>query len=73
MCEAYDCRGKKTKLEFADKSAYQVTAKYLEIDGKGYVLELVQKLDDEVPNEPYNNSCTRDKLSPYRDRLYIDP
>lgn len=73
VCEAYDCRGKKTKLEFADKSAYQVTAKYLEIDGKGYVLELVQKLDGEVPNEPYNNSCTRDKLSPYRDRLYIDP
>lgn len=73
VCEAYDCRGKKTKLEFADKSAYQVTAKYLEIDGKGYVLELVQKLDGEVPNEPYNNSYTRDKLSPYRDRLYIDP
>lgn len=73
VCEAYDCRGKKTKLEFADKSAYQVTAKYLEIDGKGYVLELVQKLDGEVPNEPYNDSCTRDKLSPYRDRLYIDP
>ena len=73
VCEAYDCRGKKTKREFADKSVYQVTAKYLEIDGKGYVLELVQKLDGEVPNEPYNNSCTRDKLSPYRDRLYIDP
>ena len=73
VCEAYDCRGKKTKLEFADKSVYQVTAKYLEIDGKGYVLELVQKLDGEVPNEPYNDSCTRDKLSPYRDRLYIDP
>lgn len=73
VCEAYDCRGKKTKLEFADKSVYQVTAKYLEIDGKGYVLELVQKLDGEVPNEPNNNSCTRDKLSPYRDRLYIDP
>lgn len=73
VCEAYDCRGKKTKLEFADKSVYQVTAKYLEIDGKGYVLELVQKLDGEVPNEPYNNSRTRDKLSPYRDRLYIDP
>ena len=73
VCEAYDCRGKKTKLEFADKSVYQVTAKYLEIDGKGYVLELVQKLDGEVPDEPYNNSCTRDKLSPYRDRLYIDP
>lgn len=73
VCEAYDCRGKKTKLEFADKSVYQVTAKYLEIDGKGYVLELVQKLDGEVPNEPYNDPCTRDKLSPYRDRLYIDP
>ena len=73
VCEAYDCRGKKTKLEFVDKSAYQVTAKYLEIDGKGYVLELVQKLDGEVPNEPYKDSCTSDKLSPYRDRLYIDP
>ena len=73
VCEAYDCRGKKTKLEFADKSVYQVTAKYLEIDGKGYVLELVQKLDDEVPNEPCNDPCTRDKLSLYRDRLYIDP
>ncbi len=73
VCEAYDCRGKKTKLEFADKSVYQVTAKYLEIDGKGYVLELVQKLDGEVPNEPFNDPCTRDKLSSYRDRLYIDP
>ena len=36
-----------TKLEFAGEDIYQVTACYMEIDGKAYVMELVKKLNEE--------------------------
>lgn len=73
VCQAYDCRGKKTKLEFAGKNIYQVTAQYMQLDDKEYVLELVQKLDDEIAVDASSDPCYSDKFVSYRDRLYLDP
>lgn len=36
-----------TKLEFVGEDIYQVTACYMEIDGKAYVMELVKKLNED--------------------------
>ena len=35
----------RTKLEFIDSKIYQVISRYIEIDGKPYVMELVSQLD----------------------------
>ena len=39
---------RKIKLEYDDPNVYQVTARYLHVEGGRYVLELVQKLDDDM-------------------------
>lgn len=44
--KAFCEKGQKTKLEFRDTSIYYVIAKYVEIDGKPYVLELAEKMDE---------------------------
>lgn len=40
----------KTKLKYIGSELYEVTARYLEIDGKPYVMELIQALDDSDSN-----------------------
>ena len=40
-------KNQRTKLEFVEEAIYQVTACYMEIDGKVYVMELVKKLNEE--------------------------
>ena len=39
---------RKTKLELIGSDVYQVTAEYLEIEGTPYVMELIEKLDDDT-------------------------
>ena len=73
VCQAMDQKTKKTKLEFVGSTVYQVTAKYLEIENKAYVLELIQKLDDDSLIAPEDSEKLVNKLLPYRDKLYLDP
>lgn len=40
----------KTKLKYIGSELYEVTARYLEIDGKPYVMELIQTLDESDSN-----------------------
>ena len=44
VLRAYMDKCKKIKLEYDDPNVYQVTARYLHVEGGRYVLELVQKL-----------------------------
>ena len=37
--------GQTSKLEFLSREMYQVTARYVEIDGEPYVMEMLQKQD----------------------------
>ena len=41
-------KSRKTKLEMLGSDVYQVTSEYLEIEGKPYVMELIEKLDDDT-------------------------
>lgn len=70
---AFQEKTRKTKLEYAAPDIYQVTAVYREIDGKPYVMELAQKLDDETLIDPEGSEKIVNKLLPYREKLYRDP
>lgn len=63
---------RKTKLELIGSDVYQVTAEYLEIEGKPYVMELIEKLDDDTLID--SDGCEKlvSKLSGYTDKLYRD-
>ena len=73
VCQALEEKTQKTRLGFDDSRVYQITAKYLEVDGRPYVLELVQLLDDESLINPEDSEKLANKLLPYRDKLYLDP
>ena len=63
---------RKTKLDLIGSDVYQVTAEYLEIEGTPYVMELIEKLDDDTLID--SDGCERlvSKLSGYTDKLYRD-
>ena len=54
-----------TKFEFVDKDVYHVTAIYIEIDAKSYVLEMVSKVTDETIFEGYGKSKFIDYITEY--------
>ena len=70
--KALEARDKKVKMEFIDTVIYQVIAKYVEIDEKAYVMELINCLDDEVMLDSEGRDRLLRKLSGYDDKLYID-
>lgn len=37
----------KTKIEIVDSKVYQVISKYLNIDGKPYIMEMINNLEDD--------------------------
>lgn len=59
-------------MEFIDSVLYQVVAKYVEIDGKAYVMEMINCLDDDVMLDSEGRDRLLRKLSGYDDELYID-
>ena len=61
-----------TKLEFAGEDIYQVTACYMEIDGKAYVMELVKKLNEEFLLDAEGCEKLVRKLDGYNQDLYSD-
>ena len=63
----------KSKFETLDGSLYQVVAKYLVIDGKTYVLELITKMDDNnIIVSPDAERKLDDYYTHYNDLLYTD-
>ena len=62
----------RTKLEYLDSDIYQVTARYVEIDGQPYVMELLRKMDEEFLVDLENRDRLMEKLSGYNEKLYQD-
>ena len=62
----------KYQLEFVGEDIYQVTACYMEIDGKAYVMELVKKLNEEFLLDAEGCEKLVRKLDGYNQDLYID-
>lgn len=70
--KAYREKGKRVKIEFFDSVLYQVIAKYIEIDGTPYVIEMINCLDDDLMLDSEGRVRLLRKLSGYDDELYMD-
>ncbi len=71
--KAFSIKGKMTKFEFVGEDIYHVTAKYVEIDGTPYVLEMVSKITDETLFGAYGKNEFVQAISSYNRKLYADP
>ena len=70
--KALEEKNKKTKLEFRENNVYQVTAHYVEVDGKPKVMELIQYLDEEDIVDIDGSERLFTKLNGFQDELYRD-
>ena len=62
----------KSKLELIDEEVYQVIARYVEIDGEPYVMELIRKMDDDSLLDSIGRTRLLNKLVHYNEELYKD-
>ena len=70
--DAFRKKNEQLKLEYLDSNIYQVISKYVEIDGKPYVMELINQLNaDAVMDEDGRNELIK-QLSGYNRELYTD-
>lgn len=70
--EAVRSRKEKCKLEIMENNIYQVIARYLEIDGKPCVMELVHRLDEDALTDLEEKQYLIDQLAGYNEKLYRD-
>lgn len=70
--KALEEKNKKTKLEFRENNVYEVTAHYVEVDGKPKVMELIQYLDEEDIVDIDGSERLFTKLNGFQDELYRD-
>ena len=61
-----------TKFEFIGNEPYHVTAKYIEIEGRPFILEMVYKETDETLLGVYGKKGFADTIKDYNRKLYID-
>lgn len=70
--DAFRKKNEQLKLEYLDSNIYQVISKYVEIDGKPYVMELINQMNaDAVMDEDGRNELIK-QLSGYNCELYTD-
>ena len=70
--EAVRSRKEKCKLEIMENDVYQVIARYLEMSGKPYVMELVHRLDEDALTDLEEKQYLIDQLTGYSEKLYRD-
>ena len=68
LCE----KTKKTKLEFMDNEVFEVIVKYMEIDGEPYVMELLNRMEEENFVDSMGREKLVEKLTVYNEKLYKD-
>ena len=70
--KAFNEKSQRTKLEFLNSDMYEVISKYVEIDGKPYVMELLKQLDDDTMLDLEGHDKLLSKLTMYTEKLYKD-
>ena len=70
--EAFLRKAELCKLEFIGDDIYQIMAKYLEIDGNPYVMELLKKMDKSSLIDWKDHERLISSLTGYNERLYQD-
>lgn len=61
-----------TKLEFIGSQLYEVTARYMEVEGEPYVLELVKRMDDNYMIDENQREKLLRHFGDYHEQLYKD-
>ena len=72
VMHAATTKEEKGKLEIVNGRIYQVIARYIEVDEKPYVLELIRCLDGDWSIGEINHERLIDMFVHYNDRLYRD-
>lgn len=70
--EAFAAKAEKGKFEIFEGKLYQIIARYVEIDGKPYVLELIRGLDSDWSLGKLNHERVVNLFMHYNDKLYKD-
>lgn len=70
--KAYVKRSQMVKIEFCDTDIYLVIARYVEIGGAGYVLEMISRVNDRLLLGAYGINELIDKIIRHNKELYID-
>ena len=70
--EAFSGKKELSKLEFLGDDIYQITAKYVEVDGTPYVMEMLKCLDRDSLIEENDRERLVSNLTGYNERLYRD-
>lgn len=70
--KAVNEKTQKTKLELIDSEMYHVFSRYMEIDGKPYVMELAKNLDMEVLSNISGYERIVEKIESFNEKLYCD-
>lgn len=65
-------RGQRVKIEFLEDEIYQVISKYIEVDGRPCVVEMLEPLDEEILMDSDGREKLMKRLSGYDDKLYRD-
>ena len=69
---AYENRDVRSKLEYFEPDIVQVTARYLNVDGEDYVLEVLQRMHSETIIDPDDSEALFSAISGYNTKLYHD-
>ena len=70
--KVYQDRIQRTKLEYKGNELFEVTACFVEVDGKPCVMELVRRMDGELLIDAEGREKLLNRLTIYHDELYID-
>ena len=65
-------RRQRVKIEFVEDEAYQVISHYVQVDGKGYVMEMVNHLENSGMSDEDVRRKLEHKIMSYKEKLYID-
>lgn len=70
--KAFSCKERLSKFEFVDNDIYHVIAKYIEVDDRACILELVSKITDKSLIGAYGKNEFIEAISNYNHKLYTD-
>ena len=65
-------KGEATKLELLGEEIFQVLARYLEIDGEPYVMELLKHIDKHMIYDTNDYGELASHIAGYNEKLYMD-
>ena len=65
-------KGQRSKIEFIGENIYETIAKYIEMEGRPYVLEMVYKMQDEMILDPLGRNDFIEGIKKYNQKFYKD-